>query len=98
MRRPLLLTQLDRRCEVDAASLVDALRRLVAALERETGDRPYASKYMNSTRAIMPSDSSASSASPSHERSIRRNSGNGGAPPRATVPQRGHLPSVYEGR
>jgi hypothetical protein len=54
----------------------------------------YALKYMNSTRANMPSDSSASPAIPSQERSIRRTSGNGGAPPGATVPQRGHLPSV----
>jgi hypothetical protein len=56
--------------------------------------RSYPLKYINSTRANMPSDSSASPAIPSQERSIRRNRGNGGAPPGATSPQRGHLPSV----
>jgi len=58
----------------------------------------YPLKYMNSTRANMPNDSSASPASPNQERSIRRSRDNGGAPPGATSPQSGHLPSVYSGR
>ena len=60
----------------------------------EAGDRSYPLKYMNSTRANMASDSSASPAIPSQDRSVRSNRGNGGAPPGATSPQRGHLPSV----
>jgi serine-type D-Ala-D-Ala carboxypeptidase (penicillin-binding protein 5/6) len=51
-------------------------------------------KYMNSTRVNMASDSSASHVIPSQDRSVRSNSGNAGAPPGATSPQRGHLPSV----
>jgi len=53
---------------------------------------------MNSTSVNMASDSSASPAIPNQERSIRRIRGTGAAPPAATSPQRGHLPSVYEGR
>jgi serine-type D-Ala-D-Ala carboxypeptidase (penicillin-binding protein 5/6) len=60
----------------------------------ELGDRSHASKYMNSTKADMPSDASASTAIPSQKRSIRTNRGSGGPPPGATSPHRGHLPSV----